>query len=113
MLLLIITTRIKTFTLSILVLSSENVLHPNTSYVQPYASKCNLLKVSSEPLRACREGDKYNDIANRRPDREPDKLSVSAARQVALCAMVTSSPRRSKLLLPGDAQSGTYPPNND
>ena len=30
-----------------------------------YESKCNLLKVSSESLRACREGNKrYRDIAN-------------------------------------------------
>ena len=28
-------------------------------------------------------------------------------------AMVTSSPRRSKMLLHGNAQIGTYPPNND
>ena len=46
-------------------------------------SKCNLLK----PLLACREG--INDIAilQMLPDQLPDKVSVSAARQVAPCAL--------------------------
>ena len=50
-------------------------------------SKCNLLKVSSELLRACRE--EINDIAISQmlPDQQPDKVSVSAARQVAPCAL--------------------------
>ena len=50
-------------------------------------SKCNLLKVSSELWRAFREG--INDIAISQmlPDQQPDKVSVSAARQVAHCAL--------------------------
>ena len=50
-------------------------------------SKCNLLKVSSEPLHICQEGD--NDIAMSQmlPDQQPNALSVSAARQVASCAL--------------------------
>ena len=50
-------------------------------------SKCNLLKVSSDPLRACREGDNDIAISQMLPDQQPDKLSVSAARQVAPCAL--------------------------
>ena len=50
-------------------------------------SKCNFLKVSSEPLRACLEGN--NDIAMSKMlhDQHPDALSVSAVRQVASCAL--------------------------
>ena len=52
-------------------------------------SKCNLLKVSSESLRAHLSREGINDIAISQmlPDQQPDKLSVSAARQVASCAL--------------------------
>ena len=50
-------------------------------------SKCNLFKVSSEPLRACREGINDIVISQMLPDQQPDKVSVSAARQVAPCAL--------------------------
>ena len=50
-------------------------------------SKCNLLKVSSEPLRACLEGDNDIAISQMLPDQQPNPLSVSAARQVASCAL--------------------------
>ena len=50
-------------------------------------SKCNLLKVSSKPLRACQEGDNDIAISQMLPDQQPDKLSVSVARQVAPCAL--------------------------
>ena len=52
-----------------------------------HESKCNLLKVSSEPLRACQEGDNDIAISQMLPDQQPYKLSVSVARQVAPCAL--------------------------
>ena len=67
---------------------------PFTTELQSYARldgvnecKCNLLKVSSEPLRSCWEGDNDIVISQMLPDQQPDKVSVSAARQVAPCAL--------------------------
>ena len=48
---------------------------------------CNLFKVNSEPLRTCLEGDNDIAISQMLPDQQPDALSVSAARQVASCAL--------------------------
>ena len=64
-----------------------NFQQPWTFFTNFNESKCNLLKVSSEPLRACRQGDNDIAISQMLPDQQPDKLSVSVAREVAPCAL--------------------------